>query len=101
MIRTIKEFKDEVKMIRMEMYKKGEYADTKLVASWLDRLCISLEKISPTLDLMMIELEELSESGSAKAAKAPKKKKTSIKKKIKKAAKKIKKKLKSRKKRRR
>jgi len=92
MVKTIKEFKDEVKMIRMEMYRKGRYADTKLVASWLDRLCISLEQIAPKLDLMMIEIEELNRATSAKAA--PRKAK-------KKAKKKIKKKVKPKKKRRR
>jgi hypothetical protein len=100
MVETIKEFKDEVKMIRTEMYKKGEYADAKLVASWLDRLLISLEKIAPKLDLMMIELEELNRAVST-APSRKKKKKAGIKKKFKKAAKKIKEKLKSKKKRRR
>lgn len=62
MVETIEEFKDEVKMIRREMYRKGEYADTKLVASWLDRLLISLEKVSIKLDLMMQDVEELNDA---------------------------------------
>ena len=76
MVETIEEFKDEVKLIRREMYKKGEYADTKLVASWLDRLLISLEKVSTKLDLMMQDVEELNDAmDNCTCGVAPKKKK--------------------------
>ncbi len=84
MVKTIKEFKDEVKMIRREMYRKGGHADTKLVASWLDRLLISLEGVSPKLDLMMLDIEELKKATST----GPSKKKTKKKKRIKKKTKK-------------
>ncbi len=97
MVKTIEEFKDEVKTIRDEMYKQGETADVKLVASWLDRLLISLEKVSPKLDLMMLELEELNKAVDAlSSGKTPKK---AGKKKIKKAVKKVKKKSKKKRKR--
>jgi len=59
MVQTIKEFMDEMKMLRKEMYLHGEKADTKLVASWLDRLVICMEKVGPTLDMMSTELDEL------------------------------------------
>ncbi len=87
-VKTIKEFKDEVKMIRREMYRKGSYADTKLVASWLDRLLISLEEISPKLDLMMQDIEELNEAMDNCTCTPRPKAKKKVKKKVKKKAKK-------------
>ncbi len=97
MVKTIEEFKDEIKTIRREMYEKGEYADIKLVASWLDRLLISLESIAPKLDLMMIELEELNKAVTA--IPAGKKVKAKEAKKILKKTKKLTKKAKRKKKR--
>lgn len=62
MVRTIREFMDDIRSLRREMYLHGESADSKLVASWLDRLVISMEKISPRLDLMAEELDQLAEA---------------------------------------
>jgi len=86
MAETIDEFKDEVRAIRTELAEKGEAADVKLVASWLDRLLLSLEKIAPTLDIMAVELEELNNAVDALTAKKAKvvKKKPGKKKKAKK-----------------
>ena len=95
MVKTIKEFKSELKIIRKELYRSAEFADPKLVASWLDRLLVSLEELSPKLDLMMIEIEQLSKSsGKTMPAKKTRKKIKKTKKKSKKAAKKMKKKTK-------
>lgn len=63
-MKTIKEFKNEVKSIRQDIRKRGNDADRKLMASWLDRLLISLEELSPTLDLMQEELDQLSKIGT-------------------------------------
>lgn len=60
MVQTIREFLDEIRVIRKDMYLRGERADILLVASWLDRLVISLEKVAPTIDLMAEEIETLS-----------------------------------------
>jgi len=83
-VKTIVEFKDEIRMIRADMNRRGEFADTKLIASWLDRLLISLEAIAPQLDLMAIELEELVDAvdalASQKKAKSAGKKKPAKKK---------------------
>ncbi len=87
MVKTIEEFGDEVKTIRREIYERGENADVRLVASWLDRLLISLESLAPKLDLMMLELEQLNKASGGS-------KKTKIKKKAKKMAKVVKKKKK-------
>lgn len=80
MPKTIKEFQDDLRVIREEMYEHGESADAELVASWLDKLVISLDKLSNSLDLMAVEVDIMSKccgSGSSKkvaAKKAPKKK---------------------------
>jgi len=87
-VKTIKEFKEELKLIREDLYRSGEFADPKLIASWLDRLLVSLEEISPKLDLMMIEIEQLSNATPSPPVKKTKKKSG---KKPKKAAKKVKK----------
>lgn len=73
MVQTIKQFLDEIRMIRKDMYLRGERADTLLVASWLDRLVISLEKVAPTLDLMSEELDQLAKADMAKPKKKTKK----------------------------
>ena len=109
MIKTVREFQDDLKALRAEMYQRGEFADTELVASWLDRLIISLDKLSVSLDLMAVEVEVLSKRPSKggikikKAAKKKTKKKAAKKKAKKKPKKKAKKatKKKSKKKRRR
>ncbi|MEM2908896.1 MAG: hypothetical protein QW590_00695 [Candidatus Bilamarchaeaceae archaeon] len=61
MVETLQEFLDEVRAIKQEIYATGENADVKMVASWLDRLLISLEKVVPTLELMAVELAEVTE----------------------------------------
>ena len=86
MVKTIKEFRDELRMIRQEMYEQGETADTELVASWLDRVVISLDKVSSTLDLMAVEVDIMSKccGTRAKEGKAKKVKKAKKAKKAKK-----------------
>jgi len=60
-VETINEFADEIKAIKQEIYEKGDAADAKTVASWLDRLLIALDKIAPTLDLLAVEVAQISE----------------------------------------
>jgi hypothetical protein len=93
MVKTVREFRDELRAVREEMYEYGESADVELVASWLDRVVISLEKMSETMELMGVELEVLSDNSGASASKAPKKaaKKKTVKKMVKKAKKAVKK----------
>ncbi len=86
MVKTIKEFRDELRMIRQEMFEEGETADIELVASWLDRVVISLDKISSTLDLMAVEVDVMSRCCGTQS-KAKKMKKTKKVKKAKKAKK--------------
>jgi hypothetical protein len=59
MVKTIKEFQDELRVLREEMYDYGETADSELVASWLDRLVISLDKLCVNLDIMAVEVETM------------------------------------------
>lgn len=96
MVKTIKEFKSEVKEIRRDINKRGKKASLKLVASWLDRLLISIEGVAPTLDLMQISIEQLSKSGTTLKVKAGKVKVKKVK--MKKAKKKVKKTVKREKK---
>ncbi len=80
MVETISEFEDELKSIREEMKEKGAKADIKLVASWLDRLIIALESVTPTVELIDEEMGVVSEGccecccgeEKPKAKKAPK-----------------------------
>lgn len=89
MVKTILEFKDELKTLRREMRKKGRKADTKLVASWVDKLVISLEGLTPSLGLMREELNQLAEAEECVCvADMPKMKKGKKKKPAKKVAKK-------------
>ncbi len=80
MVETIDEFAEELRQIRSDMRQRGSFADTKLVASWLDRLIIAMEDITPMLGLMSESLDEVAESGEreksapAAARKAAKKK---------------------------
>ena len=80
MVETIEEFMDEVKDIRYDMQRRGKSADNLLLASWLDRLLISLEKVSPTIALMAIGVEELSMAEPLKRTNSAPKRKTSKKK---------------------
>ncbi|MFH0884810.1 MAG: hypothetical protein V1861_03810 [Candidatus Micrarchaeota archaeon] len=52
MVKTIEEFRDELRSLRREMFENAETADLKLVASWVDRLVMSLEGLSDALELM-------------------------------------------------
>ena len=61
MVESIEEFQDELKALREEIREMGPKADTKLVASWLDRLVIALEKLTPTIDLMSEGLDQMAE----------------------------------------
>lgn len=109
MVKTVREFRDELRAVREEMYEYGESADVELVASWLDRVVISLEKMSDTMELMGVELEIASKRPAAPVARKPKKaakkktvkkaKKVSKKKTVKKAARKVKKAVKKKAKR--
>ncbi len=103
MVKTVREFRDELRAVREEMYEYGESADVELVASWLDRVVISLEKVSDTMELMGVEIEVLSkrpeqEFTKKKAKKAVKKTVKKAKKAVKKAARKVKKMVKKAKK---
>ena len=94
MVKTVREFRDELRAVREEMYEYGESADVELVASWLDRVVISLEKMSETMELMGVELEVISNGTVGPSAKAPKKAARKVAKKAKKAVRKAAKKVK-------
>jgi len=57
MAKTIEEFRDELRALREEMFENSENADLKLVASYVDRLVMSLEGLTETLEAMETEVE--------------------------------------------
>jgi len=69
-MKTIKEFRDELESLRKEMFRQGTNVDVLLLASWVDRLVIAIEDVSPTLDIMAEELDVLA-SRTKKETKKP------------------------------
>ena len=72
MSETVKEFRDELRQLREEMFVNADAADIKLVASYVDRLLLSLDKLSESLEMMETEIETMSESEAPKAMAAKK-----------------------------
>ena len=52
MPKTFSEIRDELKSLRDEIYMSGEGVDAKLVASYVDRLVMSLEGLTEALEEM-------------------------------------------------
>lgn len=62
MVKSVEQFRDELRSLRREMFENSETADLKLVASWVDRLVMSLEDLSDSLELLDEGVEAASES---------------------------------------
>jgi hypothetical protein len=91
MVKTIEEFRDELSALRREMFENAETADLKLVASWVDRLVMSLEGLTDSLELMGEGVDAVSGSDECCSCCMPAPKKAApAKKTAKKAAKKAK-----------
>jgi hypothetical protein len=92
MVKSIEEFRDELRSLRREMFENAETADLKLVASWVDRLVISLEGLSDSLELMDAGVDAVSSADECccSCCSPPPKKAAPAKKAVKKAAKKAK-----------
>ena len=93
MMKNFAEIREDLKNIRREMYKTGGSADLKLVASYVDRLVLSLEDLTETLELMDVEMETVCDCLECRPMERPRKAKAA-KKKPKKAKKPSKKKRK-------
>jgi hypothetical protein len=89
---SIKDFKEELRALREEMFVNADAVDTKLVASYVDRLVLSLDRLADALEMLSVEVDTLSEAEpcicppaarkkAKKPAKAPKKAKAAKKKK--------------------
>jgi hypothetical protein len=95
MAKTIEDFKEDLRLLRAEMYQNGENVDTRMLGSFIDRLVISLEAFAETMESVDISVETLSDAEAnqlqVKEA-APKKKAPAKKAAKKKPAKKAKKK---------
>lgn len=81
MMKNFSEIREELKNIRREMYKTGGTADLKLIASYLDRVVLSMEDLTETLELMDVEMETVCECIECKPGKKSKKAKPAKKKK--------------------
>jgi len=90
MVKTMDELRDELKTLREEMFDSAESADLKIVASWVDRLLIAVERLTESVELMDAMVDASCECCSMEAPKAVKKpaKKSAKKAEPKKAAKK-------------
>lgn len=62
MVKTTEEFREELRVLREDLYQNIGAADLKLIASYLDRLIISLEGLSETLELTDTSVETLAEA---------------------------------------
>lgn len=56
-MKTVSEIKDDLRTLRDDLFRTGESADTKLVASYLDRLLMSVEDLCDSLEAMETEVE--------------------------------------------
>jgi hypothetical protein len=62
MVKTVEEFKDEMRTLRREMFQNADTADMKLVASWVDRIAMALEDLSDSLEVLTLSVETVSEA---------------------------------------
>jgi hypothetical protein len=62
MAKNIEEIKEDLRLIRAELYQNAEVLDAKLVASFVDRLMLSLEELADRIEGVEISVEELSTS---------------------------------------
>ncbi len=86
MSKSTEDFKEELKQIRDELYAGAETMDLRIVASYIDRLIISLDSLADNIESIEISVEEISNADEEKpmkcdcscckpqAKKAPKKK---------------------------
>jgi hypothetical protein len=89
MAKTIEEFREDLKLLKQDLYQNAETMDIRMLASFLDRLIASLDEITDRLEATEISVEELSEAEECVCQSAPKKKpKAAAKKKAKPAKKK-------------
>jgi hypothetical protein len=62
MAKTIEDFKEDLRLLRAEMYQNGENVDTRMLGSFIDRLVISLEAFAETMESVDISVETLSDA---------------------------------------
>lgn len=59
MTKTFAEIKDDLRFIREDIYRNAEKLDPKLLASYLDRMILSLEDLTDSLDVVDNEMDAL------------------------------------------
>ena len=91
MAKSIEEFREDLRQLKADLYQNAENTDLRLLASYIDRLIISLDDLADRIEGVEISVEELATADEveevccpccceeaapkkAKAKKAPKKK---------------------------
>ncbi|MFN7991343.1 MAG: hypothetical protein U0R44_04265 [Candidatus Micrarchaeia archaeon] len=59
MAKTFSEIRDELRSLKDEIFMSGENADMKLVASYLDRLVLSVDSLAETLEGLEASMEQI------------------------------------------
>ncbi len=62
MAKTIEEFREDLRLLKQDLYQNAEMMDIRLLASFLDRLIVSLDELSDRIEATEISIEEMSES---------------------------------------
>ncbi len=62
MAKTIEEFREDLRLLKQDLYQNAEMMDIRLLASFLDRLIVSLDELSDRIEAAEISIEEMSES---------------------------------------
>jgi hypothetical protein len=74
MAKSIEDFREDLKLIRDELYQGAETMDLRILASYIDRLIISLDALADSIEGMEISMEELSTADECECCAAPAKK---------------------------
>ena len=74
MAKSIEEFREDLRLLKQDLYQNAEMIDVRILASFLDRLIVSLDELSDRIEATEISIEELSTAESCVCESAPQKK---------------------------
>ena len=60
MAKSIEELREDLKLLKEDMYQNAETLDVRLVASFVDRLIASLDELAERIESVEIAVEEVS-----------------------------------------
>ena len=73
MRKSLAELKEDFRSLRTEMYASSESTDLKLLASYLDRLIISLENLTENLEGTEASIDSMNSQSRTHSSKSSKK----------------------------